>query len=1588
MSDEDIANTDDPAETSKPVENSQRAHTHLSDHKAFSRFFTESFLLNRGLLTFKAILKKSTYYALTTAAQLFIFGGGLGLIWVLSHLEPQGDLAQYLLPITILAMPVAVIAQNTHWVDKLLNTLFGLSFISCFAWSCWWYFEYPDWGYQAKWIAIEGVAVSLLLYLTYRKPLAKSKGPQQALIYRFWLIGVLVSLGALSFLGYYISSQTAPEPGTSNILSGSSFVLFLAILIIRVYWLDGFRARRANRAEYTDPPDHIILFEWIIPRSLNFTITLCMLMIAQSMMFSTIYRASQSKQEVLNEQGDGKNLPLSSAQVSLESPAHMETPLLSLPHQKSSLRDSRRPNVTLSSWVFFSFKPYVFPKDHLDREVIAPVWFKYLGRALLGLMIAILLTKQLNIWKQIMACYWMLLGATRAEKHRGVTNTLTRQQEEMVDHLSSIFNHYSFTWRWLLMYAVTAPTMSLRWRLIFDPASAYYMGMERVHDWVTSHWDAAISIVAALIVLITLPFCYQHPENFYPFITACAPAATSALFIFILRVLGGLKPPNSYQWWIWWLLISHLILSSLNFFLAINVGTEQAFWSQILWYAQLGTIVGYPALYLLGGERYKRVHNPNRRLSVSHEDCDVEVRKRLLTAFADTEHRLWFFGHLTQRVHPVRSSRLQLRLITPSLVLSTLEGLRNTMSTTREVLTPLIGNYTRALRIWPLVIMAGWVCTITHHLFQNHRFLPLQIIFAYGLDLLIIASPSIALILFDWAIRSREAQERSLSLFAKRLFGLVLFSTCAIVAWNTLPQLHLGLSQSLIEARAYNSWLIGLSCPLLSLWHLLWSRKKRRGVKEEMVNDHHQTESNDLDRLSPLQRMEHFLQELEEQLISSVYQKTHRGRSFEFRYQSTMILNLSRVVESSYQRLRSGQLFKEERHALSRVRGDLLSNTENRDVNQLGVIEEICTLLESAFDTLGSLLHDLTLTDLLFYDEDQQVSASSPEEIPSPHLEIVLEALCKIASYPLPQKSENNPSPSSSDIERLYICHAEVIALTEYLVTQAFSPCASSASSTSSTLAASHISDEDALTLLRLWCLLESQRCDDRPLHGDLSPAFSFIYERLKDEDHTLSAEAISELLNITHLHPHGLVFIEKISDLKLIEQLPHQLLPEIRALHILPTPISRLLQALHHASRRFELAEQLWRDSHNERQDARGETGTQEQVSSLSDELSDPQVESTSFLKTIQSPHLVSLIEREMNAYADLDRANRQRYEDLSALYFGSFAYLICLLKDLDQHRVIQQLSWQSANAVEESLSALETHQGELIEDSATSLVDVITSHFQAPHAHFMEQGCRDRSSWKTLLKTSERLIAKLTEASIDHKIPYLEWEVSSSKEGDEPSYLVFSGPSPRFKATPLMTPFPLLTPSTQEDSINLETRSPSSRLGRGVRLRGENFAPQVDYYTSLWLLNQLYHLVHSDGIFQSNTTSGLGDHISQLYTLLIRLGKLMKTFAGEEQGVIERIFDLTFRRLKALKAIGRDSIEVLEGKGTIHFQETMNRVEAYLQGIEARRQNELCMQAQLSIPPLFDFSYLLNVETHEGEELRTYVSLEGHAEVLFKNE
>ena len=118
----------------------------------------------------------------------------------------------------------------------------------------------------------------------------------------------------------------------------------------------------------------------------------------------------------------------------------------------------------------------------------------------------------------------------------------------------------------------------------------------------------------------------------------------------------------------------------------------------------------------------------------------------------------------------------------------------------------------------------------------------------------------------------------------------------------------------------------------------------------------------------------------------------------------------------------------------------------------------------------------------------------------------------------------------------------------------------------------------------------------------------------------------------------------------------------------------------------------------------------------------------------------------------------------------------------------------------------------------------------------------------------------------------------------------------------------------------------------------------------------------------------------------LLKRIGKILRPFAGEEQIIIERLFDKTFKRLFALKAMGVEGHDILGGKGTVDFESSFKKSEDYINGLEAKRERELYALSWLNLPPDLEFSFLLNIEYMVEGELRTYLSLRGSPQVVFK--
>ena len=130
------------------------------------RFSGNNFLLERAKVHLLYLAQRLHKQALSLCLRLTLFCGLLGIIWTLSHLHPHGDLSLYLIPITLLALPVAFITPNFKSWHKVVNLLFILAFLGMLSWSATWYFEYYSWGYQFKWLFIEALLIIALCWLS------------------------------------------------------------------------------------------------------------------------------------------------------------------------------------------------------------------------------------------------------------------------------------------------------------------------------------------------------------------------------------------------------------------------------------------------------------------------------------------------------------------------------------------------------------------------------------------------------------------------------------------------------------------------------------------------------------------------------------------------------------------------------------------------------------------------------------------------------------------------------------------------------------------------------------------------------------------------------------------------------------------------------------------------------------------------------------------------------------------------------------------------------------------------------------------------------------------------------------------------------------------------------------------------------------------------------------------------------------------------------------------------------------------------------------------------------------------------------
>ena len=227
-----------------------------------------------------------------------------------------------------------------------------------------------------------------------------------------------------------------------------------------------------------------------------------------------------------------------------------------------------------------------------------------------------------------------------------------------------------------------------------------------------------------------------------------------------------------------------------------------------------------------------------------------------------------------------------------------------------------------------------------------------------------------------------------------------------------------------------------------------------------------------------------------------------------------------------------------------------------------------------------------------------------------------------------------------------------------------------------------------------------------------------------------------------------------------------------------------------------------------------------------------------------------------------------------------------------------------------------------------------------------------------------------------------------SNPEEEEAPiERLLLRGVRPRFLRLRGDDDLPDLTTesSTCPPTVNSERRlGRCHALKRGMQLIGGERELPLDYYSALWLLELLFALANSDGVFQVKRISEVSARIDKLQALLNRVGALLKPFASEEQEVIEYVFNMVLQRLRMLR-VNIESSEAIGKQGAVDFGSALERVEVYLDGIEARRVQELEVLMGLHLTPSLSFSFLLNSSRIDDIELNSYLHFQSSSLMSF---
>jgi hypothetical protein len=573
----------------------------MSTKRRLKRFSDNTYFRNLGFETLGDMAVGIASSGLKIFLRYCVFGGLLGSFWVIAMLEPQGPLLLYILPLIALGFPLCLISEyRTGWTlffSILLLMIIG-SITVGYLYNV--YQEATATGQTIPHIAVGiiGFIVCFLIIFIYKKRHEENSGGG---IRISWFIGVLVylSISGVIFYLYFVRRQPI-ESSAAILLCVVAFAICLALVLIRVYWLDAMQAFKAMRLSDVPLDNIFLLLELLMPRSMFIFVIMPSLLVSEAMLFAIIHYTTQNTSitqntpVIVTNQAEPRkpSLNLDNQDGKLKLPRKLAHPenqerrtglenkeprsrntlknreKLPHPHHGGDVRGSepvkknsgvsstceiapRAPPATTSpenyrifSWLWFTIAPYVFPKNADGTEIQAPYWIKPFGRLLLSIMFLLILTYHLNIWSQFRSCYYKLIDLVRHNAHLPTADLSLREQ--WLDAQKEVryrLDYYSNIWRRLILYASVAPFNSLVWKIILHPGRAFWEGLYQLYRYCIFSWPQTALFGFAFLLVITSPIALWVGE-FEPLMYCVGPLLGVAVILAILRKWWNVHPPR------------------------------------------------------------------------------------------------------------------------------------------------------------------------------------------------------------------------------------------------------------------------------------------------------------------------------------------------------------------------------------------------------------------------------------------------------------------------------------------------------------------------------------------------------------------------------------------------------------------------------------------------------------------------------------------------------------------------------------------------------------------------------------------------------------------------------------------------------------------------------------------------------------------------------------------------------------------------------------------------------------------------------------------------------------------------------------